>query len=356
MATQEPHILITGVGGSIAVNVTRSLKMAPRPLRLYGCDASRYFIHMADMEEREVIPPSSKEKEYLSSIQRLVKKWNIDLIISSNINELLVLSRNRNSLGAHLFAPSHQAIEEGADKWKTYEILKAAKLPVPGSLLISEEKDIDHAFELLGTPVWFRGRGIPGRGVGVASLPAKTVAQAKAWIEFHEAWGNMTASEFLPGDNLTWMGLWREGNLHSSMGRKRIAYVIPHVSPSGITGAPAVSATIHDERLNELGYRAMLAMDAKYSGVGFVDFKCDKDKNPRITEVNVGRFGTTHHFYTVAGANFPYWLVQLALGESPADTKPYNVLPADLYWIRSLDAGPVMVEKKDLDRYEPKSR
>ena len=43
---------------------------------------------------------------------------------------------------------------------------------------------------------------------------------------------------------------------------------------------------------------------------------------PRITEINAGRFGTTIHFYTEAGCNFPYLLVQLAFGEQPAGIVP----------------------------------
>jgi len=151
----------------------------------------------------------------------------------------------------------------------------------------------------------------------------------------------MVASSFLPGANLTWMGLFMDGRLVTSQGRERLAYVIPHVSPSGVTGAPAISRTIHDDEVNRVGQAAVLALDPRYNGVGFVDMTRDEAGTCQVTELNAGRFGTTHYFYTAAGANFPEMLLQTAMG-APPDVKTQDILQADLYWIRTLDAGPVL--------------
>jgi hypothetical protein len=68
-----------------------------------------------------------------------------------------------------------------------------------------------------------------------------------------------------------------------------------------------------------------------------------------VTEINVGRFGTTFHFYSVAGANFAELVLRLAFGESlPNWVAQFNVLPAGLYWIRTLDAGPVLTDERRL--------
>ena len=158
----------------------------------------------------------------------------------------------------------------------------------------------------------------------------------------------MIASEFLPGRNLTWMGLFRHGTLITSQCRERLAYVIPHVSPSGITGAPAISQTIVDAEVNQIGHNAVLALDPNYTGIGFVDMKGDANEHPRVTELNAGRFGTTHYFYTAAGANFPEMLLEVAAGRAPAVPR-YDILPPDLVWIRTLDAGPVLTTRDAID-------
>jgi carbamoyl-phosphate synthase large subunit len=82
--------------------------------------------------------------------------------------------------------------------------------------------------------------------------------------------------------------------------------------------------------------------------VVFVDMKCDADDVPRVTEMNAGRFGTTHFFYTAAGLNLPWLLVQMALGQELPELPEENPLPDDLHWVRTLDAGPVLIQGDDL--------
>lgn len=62
-----------------------------------------------------------------------------------------------------------------------------------------------------------------------------------------------------------------------------------------------------------------------------------------MTEVNVGRFGTTIHFYTEAGFNFPRLYVQLALGQRPELERVRDVIPVGRTWVRTLDCGPELV-------------
>ena len=203
--------------------------------------------------------------------------------------------------------------------------------------------------EIETRPVWVRGSGVPGIGIGVASLPCASPAHATAWVDHHHGWGRFIASEYLPGDNLTWLCLWNRGTLVCSQSRRRVSYVIPHVSPSGITGAPAVSHTIRRQDVNEIGEAAMRAIDKAPHGVFFLDFKCDAKGSPRVTEVNAGRFGTTSpHFYAKAGFNVVQVLVRLAYGEDAGAVTGFDVLPADLYWIRTLDCGPVLISADEI--------
>ena len=339
------RILVTGAGGPGAVNMTRSLRMAEEPIYLVGCDASPYYLHLAETHARVLVPRCDDTEAYLAALARLVRGYAIDLILPNNSLEARVLAEHRERLAAPVFLPRVSMLDRANSKWDSYRLWRDAGFPVPRTVLLERREDVARAFEEMGTnPVWIRGAGIPGKGIGVASLPCRTVEQAVGWVAYWEGWGGMTASEFLPGENLTWIGLWKDGRLVTSQGRKRVAYVIPHVSPSGITGAPAIAHTVRRSELNELGEKATLALDPAMNGVAFLDFKCDAEGAPRITEMNAGRFGTTHHFYTVAGLNLPWLLVKLALGEPlPEDLPRTDPLPADLYWIRTLDCGPVLV-------------
>ncbi|MBM4370955.1 MAG: hypothetical protein FJ098_04835, partial [Deltaproteobacteria bacterium] len=303
-----------------------------------------------ETDVRVPLPPWREEDRFLAAVTAVARREGVDLFLPNNSVEAAIYARRRAELPAPVFLPSQEAFAAGESKWLAWQRFRDAGLPVPRTELLGAPDDVRRVFDALETrPVWVRGAGIPGRGVGVASLPCRTPAQAEQWVDYWNGWGGMIASEFLPGDNLTWLGVFREGRLVASQGRQRDAYVIPHVSPSGITGAPAICHTVQREDINILGPRAVRAVDPRYTGPAFVDFKADAEGTPRITEINVGRFGTTHHFYSVAGANFPMLVVALALGRPlPGWVREHDVLPAGLYWIRTLDAGPVLVREEAL--------
>ena len=327
-------------------------------LRLIGCDASPHYVHLAITEQKAIVPRCSDRQAYISAINRLCQKHGVDLIMPNNSLEAHVLSTHRGELEACVLLPEPLTLDVANSKWRSFEVWKKAGIPVPKSWRINSRDDLKRVFrEHKERPIWVRGAGIPGKGIGGAALPCRSLSQAETWIDYYDGWGGMMASEFLPGDNLTWIGLWNQGHLITSCARRRIAYVIPHVSPSGITGAPAISEIIHNDELNDIGARAARAIDSNLTGVSFLDFKCDADGGLRITEMNAGRFGTTHHFYSVAGLNLPLMYVQLALTGTVAPAPAqYDPLPEGLTWIRTLDAGPVLITREEFARLEQSLR
>jgi len=347
------RVLIPAAGGPGAVNLTRGLREAPEPIFTVGCDASPFFVHLALTHERARVPRCRDEEAYLEAVCGLIRSHSLNFVFPNSSLEMEVLTRHRSRIeetGARLYVPSLETQQRAASKWETWKRWSAAGIPVPKTIAIETDADIDRAFDEIPTrPVWFRGSGIPGRGIGGAALPCRHPIEARGWISFYQGMGHFIASEFLPGENLTWLGIFRHGELITSQGRQRDAYVIPHVSPSGITGAPSISHTVHRADLNDLGHRCVLALDPAFHGAAFVDVKAAGDGSLRPTEVNAGRLGTTHHFYTAAGAHFPWWILRLAFEESLPDLPRYDVLPADLYWIRTLDAGPVLRRRDELD-------
>jgi carbamoyl-phosphate synthase large subunit len=351
----ERTVLVTGAGGPLGVNMTRSLRMSRSPLRLVGTDANPYHRPLALTEGCLAVPRAGADG-YLERINQIVTQEGVDLVVPTHPVEVRALSAVRDEVRARLFLPPHQAILDGQDKHRSYERFAERGVPVPQTIKIKTPDDVERAFEQLGPPpIWFRGSGVPGVGVGVASLPCSQAEHARAWVDHHRGWDHFIASEYLPGDNLTWLSVWCEGRLWASQTRQRLEYVIPHVSPSGITGAPAVCRTVDRPEVGATGEAAVRAVcaDARPHGVFFVDLKCDAEGHPRVTEINVGRFGTTIHFYTMAGFNFPELAVQLAFGELPEQPRVEPIQPL-VYWLRTLDCGPVLLPGKALD--EPEGR
>lgn len=340
-------VLVPSAGGPGCVNLTRSLH-AIDGVETVGFDASPHYLHLAETKTR-LLGPRRDDPDFLHFVNRVVTEQSVDFIFPNNSLDGALLTRNASHLAAPVFLPSARAFDVGENKWETFLLLRKLGIPAPGTLLIDSPQDLEKALDLFGSPIWVRGSGIPGKGVGVASLPARNLQQATAWVDYWSGWGKMAASQYLPGDNLTWLGVFDGGKLVASQGRQRDAYVIPHVSPSGITGAPAISHTVHRDDINALGPQVCLAVDPHFTGPAFVDFKGDENGEPQVTEINIGRFGTTHHFYTVAGCNFPQLVLALGLGlKTPDWAATENVLPADLFWVRTLDAGPALVTAPQL--------
>lgn len=342
---EAARVLVTGSGGPLGVNVTRSLREASAPRFLVGTDANRYHLPLSLTDVTVLIPPAKAGEPYVDALNRIIERFHIDVVLPTHPVEVRAVSANRHRIGARVFLPDDEVIRAGDDKYASWQVWKAAGLPLPYTRLIESPADLERAFAEIGsTPVWVRGSGAPGLGIGVASLPCKSLGVAQAWVEHHQGWGGMAASEYLPGANLTHMSVWRDGELVTCASRERLAYVLPHVSPSGVTGAPAVTRTTHRADVREIGLAAVRAIDPRPHGAYFVDLKADAQDRPRITEVNVGRCGTTVHFYTRAGVNFPDLLVRLALGQAVPQYPVHDAAPADLYWVRTLDCGPALIE------------
>jgi carbamoyl-phosphate synthase large subunit len=282
-------------------------------------------------------------------MEALVAREGIQCIVPTHPVEVRTLaSEQARFKDVRFLLPDYQSIETAQSKWATWQKLSGAGLPVPATYLIKTPTDLEVCFgEISERPLWVRGAGVPGVGIGVASLPCKNIDQASSWIDYWDGWGGFIASQFLPGRNLTWLGLFSKGQLIACQGRQRLEYVIPHVSPSGITGAPAVSKTVSRADIRDIGEAAVREITLRPNGPFFVDMTEDAAGKPKITEINGGRFGTTIHFYTEAGFNFPWMAVKLAFGEPIENTPIIDPIPPDTWWLRTLDCGPVLARGLD---------
>lgn len=340
MLTQPKRILITGAGGTPSSNFVRSLRETPRPNYLIGVDCNPYYLQRAETDEKHLVPRAN-EPDYLSVLQAIIQETGAELIYSQPDQEILVISRHREDLGLRTFLPAHRSIEICQDKFESYRLWQQAGLKVPATWLISSESDLIQAFAQFGSPVWLRAINSPGGGKG--SFAAQNIGTARTWIDFCQGWGRFTAAECLAPESTTWTSLWREGELIVAQGRKRLYWEFSDRAPSGVTGITGTGVTISDPLVDETALKAIQAIDPCPHGIFAVDLTYDKGGVPNPTEINIGRFFTTHWFFTRAGLNLPDLFVRLAFGEPlPALPKKINPLPPDLAWIRGMDFAPVL--------------
>ncbi|MEM2105336.1 MAG: ATP-grasp domain-containing protein [Candidatus Bathyarchaeia archaeon] len=344
-------VLVTGAGGPAGVNFVMSLRLAPEKMRIVGTEANEYYLYLAPVDSRFLIPRAS-DTNYIDRLNEIIRKEKIEFVHAQPDVEVSVISEKREKLDAVIFLPSKDAVRKCQDKLESAKIWQKSGVPVARVKELRGESDIDKAFEEFGSPIWIRARhGAGGRG----STPAYNKETALAWISYWKSrrmnW-DFIAQEYLPGRNFGFHSLWKEGELVVSMARERVEYIYPNLAPSGVTGTPSVQRTIHSNAVNEIGTRAVLAIDPNFSGIACVDLKENSEGVPCVTEINAGRMFTTSFFFSYASkvlrndycANIPYLYVKLAYGEKIPEIPKYNVLPENVYWIRHIDAPAKLVK------------
>jgi len=345
------RIMCTGAGGPAGINFTMSLRIAPEEMFLVGTEANEHYLHLARTDKQYPIP-RAKETGYIDKLNEIIRREKIDFLHAQPDVEVEVISEKREKIAANVFLPSKKAVKTCQDKLESARLWKKKNVPVAKTIELHAEQDVDKAFEELGTPIWIRAtHGAGGRG----STPASNRETAVSWIRYWKSrsvdW-EFIAQEQLPGRNMAFHSLWKDGELVTSMARERIEYIYPYLAPSGIMGTPAVQRTVHNETVNKIGTEAVLAIDSAFSGIACVDLKANKDGVPCVTEINAGRMFTTSFFFSYASkvlrkdylANIPYLYTKLAFKESIPEVQKYDVLPENVYWIRHMDAPAKLVK------------
>jgi hypothetical protein len=334
------RILVAGAGGSPAVNFTRSLRASRRhDYHLVGIDASKYYLHRAETDARYLVPLAS-DPRYVDVLNDISRQESIDLLHVQNDVEMHFVSALRDRIVAPVFLPRPETVELCLDKFATFDRWSAAGIKVPATVIVHDRHDLEEAFKRFGGEVWIRDTtGAGGRG----SIRAGDLETARTWLDFKGGWGTYTAAECLTEKSVTWMSLWNRGELVVAQSRLRLYWELSKLAPSGISGATGGAVTVRDDDVDRIALAAVAAIDGEPHGVFSVDMAYDTAGVPNPTEINIGRFFTTHEFFTRAGLNMPEMLVDLALeGETPPPPRRLNPLEPGLVWIRGMDFEPVM--------------
>ena len=340
------RVLVTGSGGAPAINFCRSLAAGPEPMHLIGADCNKYYLQRSECAEKHLVPRAD-DSAYVPILQSLIHETGAELIHTQNDIEIGVLSEHREHLDVNFYLPSKDTIRVCLNKFESHRQWVQAGLPQPRTMLVCNETDLKKAFETLGRPLWLRDTvGAAGKG----SIPVSEPDVAKAWLDFKRGWGKFTAAEYLSPQSITWQSIWRHGKLIVAQSRKRLYWEFADRAPSGITGLTGTGVTFADPEFDDLAQRAIRAVDSSPHGIFSVDMTYDANGRPNPTEINIGRFFTTHEFFTQAGLNMPFIYVKLAYGEDTAlPTKRINPLTSGLAWVRGMDVRPILLPLSEIE-------
>ena len=351
MWQEMKRILVTGAGGPAGINFVNSLRIAPERMYIVGTEANGCFIYLASTDKKYLIPRAI-ETDYINKLNEVIRNEHVEFVHAQPDIEVAAVSENREKIEAVCFLPAKETVRKCQDKLESSKIWQKNNVPVAKIQEIRKESDIDKAFKEFGKPIWIRARyGAGGKG----STPAQNRETALAWVNYWKSRGvkwDFIAQAELPGRNYAFHSLWKDGELITSMVRERLEYIYAYLAPSGITGTPAVQKTVHNQEINEIAAKAVLAIDQHFNGIACVDLKENRENIPCVTEINAGRMFTTSFFLSYASkvlredyyANIPYLYVRLAFKEPIPKLPKYDVLPEHVYWIRHIDAPAKLVK------------
>jgi len=326
-------ILVLGAGGSASTNFIRSLRLASEKFYIIGTDSNKFYLQRSEADENYIVPRCD-DTNYIPRLNEIIKKTKAEFLHAQNDAEVGAISEERLNLNIKTFLPTYTTVRICQDKWESRKRWEATGIKHPKTFLIKSAEDI-HRLE--GT-VWIRD--IKGAG-GKGAFKTDSFEEIVHWLEYNNGWGHYTIAEYLSERSTTFTSIWKEGLLIAAQGRKRLYWELGPAFISGISGATGAGAVDNDPKVADMAIMSIKAIDPEPNGIFSVDLTYGQDGVPYPTEINIGRFFTTHLFFAKAGFNMAYIYTRLGLGDKVGVQK-INPLKDGLVWIRGMDFEPIL--------------
>lgn len=325
-------VLVTDGQTRSALAVARSL--GQHGVRVVCGESTRLAAAFASkhVDERFVYPdPRVHPAAFVDALATYLRDHEVDVLLPVDHDSTALVNEHRDRLAQYAAVPVAGADRFGRLARKDFVMERAAALGVPHPRTVLPD-DADEAYELasdLTFPVVVKPR---------ASTGSKGVQYVDDLASFRDAYraasewgGRPLVQEQIPRDGrgmgaafLRW-----DGEIRARFEYQRLREYPPSGGPS------TLRESIHDDRLFEMG--KTLLEDVDWQGVAMVEFKNDpRTDTPKLLEVNPRFWGSLHLPYR-AGVEFPWLLVQCALGEAPEPMPAYPagvrcryLLPGDL--------------------------
>ena len=346
------RILVGGAGGTPSNNFIRSLRASGEPFHFIGMTSRKYDLAKAKTDERYLVPPA-RDPGYRAVLGQILAETRPDFFHAQHDFEIEAISEWRDELPVRMFLPAKDTVRACVDKYLSYERWQHAGLRVPETVDIGSPADLRAAFDRFGE-LWLRFRK---GGGGLGALRTSDRALGERWIDHYDGWGQFSAAECLTADSVTWMSLWKDGELVCAQGRKRLYWEFGSRSVAGVTGITGTGVTVSDPEVDRVALAAIHAIDRTPNGIFGVDLTYDAQGVPNPTEINIGRFFTTIDFFTAAGLNMPAIYLKLAFDEPLPDLpRRINPLPEGLAWVRGMDCEPVLLPLESIEGWDAELR
>lgn len=305
-------VLIPDSGGSNTIKILRCLGKVRRvtthilsKTRFPMDRFSRYCAHCHYHK-------SVSDKDWVSKIRRVVKQWNIDVVLPVTVEGIELVSRNRGAISEFAAippVPEYELLKMAGNKWLLYKFLRQRGIPTIPSVFVGTGGEAVADTERLAS-IEYPALLKPACGSGGGGI-----VRVESPSDFHRAWEDerirknqkYILQRYVPSVEWSLSVLAEHGEIK--------AYTLYRslLAPKKGFRIGRLVEYVDDESVFDIGNR--LVLDMGWDGVADIDILVDtRDETPKILEVNP-RFWQSLLGGLIAGVNFPLACCLSALGE-----------------------------------------
>ena len=336
------NVLLTCASGPGGVSAVKSLKDHTR-YRLFGVDSDPLSLGLYSkyLVDRYCVPPGDSS-DYLTHIEEIVKKDDINIIFPMSDEEVTSLSQQKKqfeAMGVVIPIADYDVVSKADDKLVTIRIAEMSGIPVPRTIEFRNLDSLDFkklTYPALIKPIYERG----GKGIEFVYNEDKLI---EAYQKLSPRYGTrLMIQEVIPGGRGSihlFAGLYdRSGILKASFMSRSIRTKYEFGGP-GEGGEPIVDEDLRKQSLT------LLNAVGRWFGPVNVEFKRSSMTGKlMLLEINARYWGYSY-LATAAGINFPLLTMKVAMGEEFPDQHDYRT---DIITLKSTEH--CVVNKRDLLR------
>lgn len=316
---QSNGVLIAEGFNPISLPIMRSLerkKIDTAVTTSFPLHTSRFSRYC---QKQFLVPSSSRQNEYVNSIEKIVRNVKFDMFVPVSEVSLLPISENRDRIAPYVKLPlaSRESILACFDKGKTLELAADKGVPIPKTLFVKSAEELKLVAEQMSYPcvvkprwsvVWQKDRTLDRRG-GFVNSPAELIA---TYNSIHQYFPYPSIQEYVPGVNYSVAAVY-----NNAKPRAFCCIKVNRAWPrSGGNSCYRESAHL-DPKMKRYAENLLEALS--WHGIAEVEFRLDsRDGVPKLMEINP-RFWGSLCVAINAGVDFPYLLYKIAVD---GDTQP----------------------------------
>ncbi|TAM82215.1 MAG: carboxylate--amine ligase [Acidobacteria bacterium] len=315
------HVLVTDDSYPQSLGIVRSLGkkgirisvLADKPTRL--ASYSRYCSARYEV-------PAPYEGSFSPAVIDLIRRFHFDLIIPVGYDPTLALAQHKNEINSlsRLEIVDAETIRLAADKRYVNELAQKVGVPAPRTVSPESPDEVLSLSRDLKFPVVIKAAIEPlvKKGVQYARTPQELLEQYEVlWERSRQSRTRPPiVQEYIPGFGCGFFALYQKGVCKRIFMHRRVR----EVPPAG--GISCCAESYYDQKLKEYG--TLLLNQLGWHGVAMVEFRYDTgDHDYKLVEINPKFWGSLD-LALAAGVDFPYYLCQLAQGQTIEYSERYN--------------------------------